>query len=118
MLGHGFLKINNEALPNPKIDGFTETPQVIEQVNQSETGKDLVSVTRSSKLVLTMIFNVSSDWKSKLDAYARLLSVTLTYNGVNYTGRFRPGGNTLVGNSAHTDGTNGLWSCTYTFTEI
>ena len=117
MLGK-FLKINNVVIPNPKIDGFSESPQVIEQVNQSETGKDLVSVTRSSKLVLSMTFNVTSLWKEKLDGYARLLSVTLTYNGTDYVGRLRPNGNTLVGNSAHTSGTSGLWTCSYTFTEI
>lgn len=118
MLGHGFIKINNETIPNPKIDGFSETPQVIEQVNQSETGHDLVTVTRSKKLVLSMTFDLSSRWKNKLDYYSTLLSVTLTYNGVEYTGRFRPNGNNLFGNSALTPGSDGLWSCSYTFTEI
>lgn len=118
MLGRDFLKINGVTLPRPKPDGFQEAPQVVEQVNQSETGKDLVSVTRSSKLVLTMTFDVSSRWKAKLDGYARLLSVTLNYNGVDYVGRFRPNGNSLVGNSSLTPGTAGLWTCSYTFTEI
>ena len=117
MLGR-FLKINSETIPNPKPDGFNETSQTIEQVNQSEAGTDLVSVTRSSKLVLSMTFDLTSSWKGKLDAYSRLLSVTLNYNGVDYVGRFRSGGAQLVGNSAHTEGTDGLWTCSYTFTEI
>lgn len=118
MLGHGFLKINNAVIPNPKPDGFNENPQPIEQVNQSEAGTDLVSVTRSSKLILNMTFDLSSFWKEKLDTYAKMMSVTLTYKGVDYVGRFRPGGNALSGNSATTPGTNGLWTCSYVFTEI
>lgn len=118
MLGSNFLHINGVAIPNPKIDGFSEAPQIIEQVNQSEAGSDLVTVTRLNKLSLNMSFNVSSRWKTKLDNYSKLLSVTLTYNGVDYVGRFRATGNALFGNSAHTQGTNGLWVCNYTFTEI
>ena len=118
MLGYGYLKINGTAIPNPKIDGFSEAPQIIEQVNQSEAGSDLVAVTRLNKLVLNMSFNLSSRWKKKLDDYSKLRTITLNYNGVDYTGRFRASGNQLFGNSAHTQGTNGLWVCNYTFTEI
>lgn len=118
MLGHGFLKINNTVIPNPKPDGFNESSQVIEQVNQSEAGTDLVSVTRTSKLVLNMTFDLSSRWKDTLDGFARLMSVTLNYRGVDYVGRFRPGNNALVGNSALTPNSDGLWTCSYTFTQI
>lgn len=118
MLGHGYIKINGEKIPNPKPDGLTENYQVIEQVNQSETGHDLVAVTRSSKLVLNMTFQLSSRWKNKLDVYSKLLSVTCNYKGVDYTGRLRPNGNSLFAYSELTGGTEGLWTCSYTFTEI
>lgn len=113
-----FLKINNTAIPNTKEGGFTVTPNLIETVNQSEAGTDLVAVTRTSKPTFTMTFDLSSNWKTKLDAYAKLLSVTLEVDGVSYVGRFRAGSQQLVGNSAHTDGTQGLWTCQYTFTTI
>lgn len=113
-----FLKINNVAIPNPKLGGFSVTPTLIETVNQSEAGTDLVSVTRTSKPIFNMTFDLTSTWRDKLDAYSKLLSVTLTVDGVSYVGRFRAGSQTLVENSAHTDGTQGLWTCQYTFTTI
>lgn len=113
-----YLKINNVAIPNPKEGGFSVTPTLIETVNQSEAGTDLVSVTRTSKPIFNMTFDLSSAWKTKLDNYSKLLSVTLSVDGVSYVGRFRAGSQQLVGNSAHTDGTQGLWTCQYTFTTI
>ena len=113
-----FLKINNTAIPNTKEGGFTVSPNLIETVNQSEAGTDLVAVTRTSKPTFTMSFDLTSTWRDKLNAYSKLLSVTLTVDGVSYVGRFRAGNQALVGNSAHTENTNGLWTCTYTFTTI
>lgn len=113
-----FLKINNEVIPNPKLGGFSKTLNLIETVNQSEAGSDLVSVTRTEKPIFNMTFDLSSVWRDKLDSYAKLLSVNFTVDGVNYVGRFRAGSQSLVENSAHTDGTQGLWTCTYTFTTI
>lgn len=117
MLGN-FLKINNTVIPNPKLGGFSVSPGFVETVAQSEAGTDLVQVTRTSKPVFNLTFDLSSDWKDKLDAYSKLLSVTLEVNGVSYLGRFRAGSQSLVGNSAHTEGTDGLWTCAYTFTTI
>ena len=117
MLGR-YLKINGEDIPNPKEGGFSIAPGFVENVNTSEAATDLVTVVRTAKPVFTMNFQLSSMWKAKLDAYSRLLSVTLTYNGQNYVGRLRAGSQGLVGNSAHTEGTDGLWNCAYTFTTI
>lgn len=117
MLGK-FLKINGETIPNPKEGGFSISPGFVENVNTSEAATDLVTVVRTSKPVFNMNFQLSSTWKAKLDAYSKLLSVTLTYNGQNYTGRLRAGSQSLVGNSAHTENTDGLWNCAYTFTTI
>ena len=115
MLGK-YLKINNTQIPNPV--NFTEVPQVIETVNQSEAGTDLVAVTRAEKLVLNMTFNLSSFWLAKLKTYSRMLQVTLNYNGVDYIGRFRPANNTLQPGSEKTRNTDGLFACQFTFTEI
>lgn len=111
-----YLKINNTIIPNPI--NFSETPQFIETVNQSEAGSDLIAVTRAEKLVLTMTFNLSSFWLAKLKTYSQMLQVTLNYNGVDYIGRFRPATNTLQPGSEKTKNTNGLFACQFTFTEI
>lgn len=112
MLGK-YLKIGDETLPNPK--DFSETYENIEDVNQSEGGTDLTSVTRLCKLNLSMSFQVTSEWKTKLIDYGKIAFLTLNYNGVDYAGRFRVEGCELYEDSERTTGTDGLWTLSASF---
>lgn len=46
MLGHRYLKINGESIPNP-VDGFTYQFNPDETVNLSEAGTELVRVRKA-----------------------------------------------------------------------
>lgn len=112
MLGK-YLKIGDETLPNPS--SFSENFENIEEVNQSEGGTDLTSVTRLCKLNLSMSFKVSSTWKTKLIDYGKLAFLTLNYNGVDYAGRFRVESCELAEESDRTENTDGLWTLSVSF---
>lgn len=117
MLGQ-FLKINNAEIPNPNPGTFVEAYPPQENIFTTEAGTQISSVVRLDRYTWTGDFNVSSRMKTLLLNYAKRPSVTCHMNGKSYEGRLRAGNITLYDNSAHTGGTDGLWTITLTFEEF
>lgn len=117
MLGYRFLKINGVSIPNP-VSGFKVQFDEDETINLSEAGTELVRVRRLNKRVFSGTWNLSSFWLKKFEEWASEDSVTVTYQGQDYTCRLRGYAPQLANNSEHTSGTEGLWKLSPTMTEI
>jgi hypothetical protein len=113
-LGRFYLAIDSLGLPNPVSQ--TEEPGLLEEVNVSEAGTDLVTVIRTEKPVFTWVWNVESKLHDTLREIGHQNQVTLNYRGRDYVGRFRVESDKLVERSYLTDGTDGLYEMTCTFT--
>lgn len=119
---YNFLKFNNEQIINPT--SWKETSEVVENVNQSEAGTDIVSVTRFDKLTVNCTFQVSDYWFKKLKDYSKLRTITVTYydagSGTTKTRtmRIRNFSVQLQPNSLLISTTNGLWVVTFDLKEV
>ena len=117
MLGRNYLKVDGVDLPAPV--SFEDNSLLHEEVNQSEAASDIVAIIRQKQAVFNFTLQLSSTWRATLDTYCHKASVTLSYNGTQYTGRLRRSGAwSLVERSERTEGTDGLWTCPCTFTQI
>ena len=117
MLGYRFLKINNTPIPNP-YSGFKITFTPDETINTSEAGTELVRVRRLNKRTFTGTWQLTSFWLKKFENWSNQATVTVTYQGEDYTCRMRGFNPTLAQNSEYSSNTDGLWTVTPTFTEI
>lgn len=107
MLGY-YLKFNGVDFPNPKTVSMTS--DTIENVSQSESGTDLVTMVRASKKTWNFTFNLSSSKKDILKGLCQAESVTMTYMGTNYTVRLRGYQDSLVEYSEWAANTDGLYT--------
>lgn len=131
MLGN-FISINNTTLICPK--SFSMKYEDIENVNKSEAGTDIVSVTRLNKINCSIGYVCSHTLRNTLRTYATSNTVTLklenestghTCRVRNYSEKLVEGTQVemagLIINTAgtYTDGTtNGVWDISFDMIEI
>ena len=113
-LGRFYLSIDSLGLPNPTQ--MSEAPGLVEEVNASEAGTDLVTVVRSSKPVFSFTWQVDSKLLDSLKEFGEQNQCTLVFRNKSYVGRFRVESDKLVERSYLTEGTDGLYEVTATFT--
>lgn len=118
MLGRRFLKINNTYIPNPAPGSFQISFDPDEEIELSEAGTELGSVTRLNKRTFSGEWRVTSFWLKVFEDFCSVRTVTLRYQGQDYTVRARGFEPKLFSNSEYTEGSEGLWSLKLTFTEI
>lgn len=117
------IKINNTPIPVPIA--WNETSEVVENVNTTEAGTDVIDVLRVDKLSVNASFNVSSTWLATFKGWGNstsALSVSI-YDAVSnaYASRnmrIRNFNYSLVQNSDRTSGTVGLWELSFDLIEI
>lgn len=118
MLGRRFLQINGTAIPNPVPGSFSYDFTPDEVIELSEAGTELGSVRRLNKRVFKGDWQVTSYWLEVLRGFCELRTVTLRYQGQDYTVRARGFNPQLANNAEYVEGTEGLWTLNLTFTEI
>lgn len=118
MLGRRYLKINGTTIPNPVPGSFQIKFDPDETIELSEAGTELGSVRRLDKRIFSGEWHVTSFWLEVLRDFCLRRTVTLRYQGTNYTVRARGFDPKLASNSEYTENTEGLWSLKLTFTEI
>jgi len=117
------IKINNVALPVPSE--WNETSEVMENVNTTEAGTDIVDVMRTDKLTVNASFDVSSTmlgtfkgWANSTSALKVKIYDPFTDAYVERDMRIRNFISTLVRYSDKTSGTVGLWTVTFDLIEF
>lgn len=117
------VTINSTAIPVPI--SWNETAEVVENVNTTEAGTDVVDILRTDKLTVNASFNVSSAWLATFKGWANSTSALTVkiYDAVTdaYVTRYmriRNFTNNLVENSDRTSGTIGLWNVTFDLIEF
>lgn len=117
------IEINSTKLPVPI--SWNETAEVVENVNTTEAGTDVIDVLRVDKLSVNASFNVSSTWLATFKGWANstsALTVKIYDSATNaYVTRYmriRNFAYSLVENSDRTAGTYGLWNLTFDLIEF
>ena len=116
------FKFNNTTILRPI--NWAETSNVIESVQTSEAGTDVINVTRYDKLTINCEFGCSATWAKTFKEFSLLDSFTLTRYDVisgadeNRTVRMRNYSQTLIKDSETITGQNGLYSITFDLEEI
>ena len=117
------IEINSTKIPVPI--SWNETAEVVENVNTTEAGTDVIDVLRVDKLSVNASFNVSSTWLATFKGWANstsALTVKIYDSATNaYVTRYmriRNFAYSLVENSDRTAGTYGLWSLTFDLIEF
>lgn len=116
MLGFEYLKYNDLVLPPPA--SFDINFDNVENINNSEAGTKIGTVTALGLRVINVGWNVSSFWLNKLLAIGHTTEGYLTFNNDRIKVTARLGAAGLVENSELTPNTNGLYSISMTFTEV
>lgn len=116
MLGNDYIVINGKGYTP---SSFTYSYEPEENINKSEAGTELVSITRLDKHV----FNAS--WKGidsilldEIEGYCIMPTVELSYRENTYTCRARGFSSSLLGKSYKYKRSNGLWDISISLTEI
>ena len=117
------VQINSTNIPVPT--SWNETAEVVENVNTTEAGTDVVDVLRVDKLTVSAAFDVSSTWLGTFKGWANSTSALTVkiYDAVTdaYVTRYmriRNFSANLVENSDNTSGTIGLWNITFDLIEF
>ncbi len=120
---HDFpILINNEVIPEPIT--WTETSNVIENVNTTEAGTDQVSVTRYDKLSVSCSFQCTSIWAKKLKEFSLEAQLEISIYDLIFEDyrlrymRIRGFKAEPVKNSQRTRNTNGLWEVSFNLEEF
>ena len=116
MLGENYLE----------IDGYGYTPsefeyeiQAIENVEESEAGTELVSVTRLGKHIFRGTWEgIDSDLLGRLEKICMASDVKLKYRGEEYKCRARGIAPKLARKAYKYRRSDGIWNVTITFTQI
>ena len=87
MLGKGYIKLNNETIPNPT--GLNISDQNFDSIKTSETGEDVGTTSRLRKQTFQFSFRSSSRGRDKIVHFCELSECTMTFNGVPKYGRLR-----------------------------
>lgn len=121
MLADFPILFNNTAIPNP--NSYSESSEVVDKVNETEAGTDVVIIVRKDKLTASLSFNCSSYWAKKFAEYrdTEPLSVSMydTKTGAYKTRsmRIRSYKSNLVENSWRSRRTNGLYEISFDLKE-
>ena len=115
MLGRNYISINSQTIPNPTGVSISETN--VETIKTAENGKDVGDIQRLGKQTINFTFDCTSGGRDKIRAYCLLTSVSLTFNGTNYTGRLRIKDQKLFKGSEYCRNTDGLWTISVSFIE-
>lgn len=117
------IQINSTNLPVPKT--WNEIPEVVENVNTTEAGTDIVDIMRVDKLTVNASFDVSSSWLATFKGWANSTSklTVKIYDSVSnaYVTRYmriRNFNQNLFENSDKNSGTVGLWTITFDLIEF
>lgn len=117
------IQINSTNLPVPKT--WNEIAEVMENVNTTEAGTDIVDIMRVDKLTVNASFDVSSSWLATFKGWANSTSklTVKIYDSVSngYVTRYmriRNFNQNLVENSDKNSGTVGLWTITFDLIEF
>lgn len=117
------VQINSTSIPVPT--SWNETAEVVENVNTTEAGTDVVDVLRVDKLTVNAAFDVSSTWLGTFKGWANSTSALTVkiYDAVTdaYVTRYmriRNFSANLVENSDNTSGTIGLWNISFDLIEF
>ena len=117
------VQINSTNIPVPT--SWNETAEVVENVNTTEAGTDVVDVLRVDKLTVSAAFDVSSTWLGTFKGWANSTSALTVkiYDAVTdaYVTRYmriRNFSANLVENSDNTSGTIGLWNISFDLIEF
>lgn len=111
-----YVKINDERIPNPVE--YSESFSKVSNTFQSEAGDDLAIDVRAGKYSGSFRFQVSSKWKSKFLAYAKMQSVKLQIDDVEYTVRIETIDFSLEKNSEYNQNTKGYWTVSFVAGEL
>lgn len=115
MLGN-YLKFNDEIFPNPVSS--SKNSKTLENVSQSESGTDLVTVIRPSKQTWNFSFNLTPAKKNLLQEICEEESTSMFYQGKTYTVRVRDYSEQIVEGSEWLSAVDGLFSCSVKVTEF
>lgn len=116
------FKFNNTPILRPIA--WSETSNVIESVNTSESGTDIINVVRYDKLTISCEFGCTDAWAKTFKQFSLLDSFTLTRYDViseaeeSRTVRMRNYAQTLLKGSDRLSVSNGLYSITFDLEEI
>lgn len=117
------IQINSTNLPVPKT--WNEIAEVMENVNTTEAGTDIVDIMRVDKLTVNASFDVSSSWLATFKGWANSTSklTVKIYDSVSnaYVTRYmriRNFNQNLFENSDKNSGTVGLWTITFDLIEF
>lgn len=115
--------INSTAIPVPV--SWNETAEVVENVNTTEAGTDVIDVLRVDKLTVNAAFDVSSAWLATFKGWANSTSALTVkiYDAptdayVTRYMRIRNFAANLAPYSDRTEGTKGLWNVTFDLIEF
>lgn len=121
MLADFPILFNNTAIPNP--NSYSESSEVVEEVNETEAGTDVVIMVRKDKLTASLSFNCSSLWAKKFAEFrdAEPLSVSIydakTEAYKTRSMRIRSYQSNLIENSWRSRRTNGLYEISFELKE-
>lgn len=116
------FKFNNTPILRPL--SWSETSNVIESVNTSESGTDIINVVRYDKLTISCEFGCTDAWAKTFKEFSLLDSFTLTRYDViseaeeSRTVRMRNYSQSLVKDSEKITVSNGLYNITFDLEEI
>lgn len=115
------IMFGSTAIPNPTE--YSQSSEVIEDVNETEAGTDIVIISRRDKLTVSLSFNVSSAWAKRFETFrdTEPISVKLydAKTGAYKTRsmRIRNYKTSLVDDSWNTPNTNGLYEVSFELKE-
>ena len=118
MLGGAYLKINGTAMAVPPKT-FDLEYTVVEQVNLSEAGTELIDATRLKKRVISLSWEgIYSDFLDQIAAWATMTAVSVTYRGETFNCRARGFKSSMAFKSYLHTTSDGVWNASLTLTEI
>lgn len=103
---------------------WTESSEVVEEVNTSESGTDIIQVTRYDKLKVSASYKCSSTWAKTFKEYSKLDTITVSlYDQIDEaykerTMRMRDFTLKYVEKSEKVEVSNGYWEVSFTLQEI
>ena len=116
------LYFDTDVIPQPS--SWTESSDVIENVNKTEAGTDHAEVVRYDKLKVSCGFNVTDATARLLKQYSKHDSITVKYYDIETddykerTMRIRGFSAALVKDSFNLQTVRGVWNVTFTLEEF
>lgn len=119
--------IDNTEIPFPKT--VTDARETVENVNQSETGKDILQIKRLAKRNLAFTYRLASEWVPIFETFAESTTPLTVkfYDGMGTSGqtgyveksmRMRNFQKTLLKDSEDLYGIMGIWDITFNLIEF